>query len=146
MKYFYLLLLCFAPLFQSCSNSNEQHDRLEIMEILKNQEKSWNTYDIESFMQGYWKSDSLKFYGANGITLGWQNTLDNYHNRYPSKEHTGTLSFKINDISKINDKSYFVLGAYHLERSVGNADGGFMIVLKKINGEWKIIADTSFAN
>ncbi|TFG89432.1 MAG: DUF4440 domain-containing protein, partial [Candidatus Atribacteria bacterium] len=26
---------------------------------------------------------------------------------------------------------------------VGNADGIFMIIFKKIKGEWKIIADTS---
>ena len=29
-------------------------------------------------MEGYWKSESLKFYGANGVTYGWDNTLERY--------------------------------------------------------------------
>ena len=94
-------------------------------------------------MDGYWKNDSLKFFGASGITYGWQNTLDNYKKRYPTKEHTGKLEFKINSLSKITDVAYYVMGEYYLERSVGDAQGIFMIIFKKINGEWKIISDTS---
>ncbi len=94
-------------------------------------------------MGGYWKNDSLKFYGSNGITYGWENTLKRYQNAYPTKDHTGKLSFRINDVTKISEGAYYVLGEYHLKREVGNADGIFMIILKKINGEWKIIADTS---
>ena len=94
-------------------------------------------------MRGYWKSESLKFYGSNGVTYGWENTLNRYKNTYPSKEHTGTLEFVINEISEIEADSYYVMGEYHLEREVGVADGIFMIIFKKIDGEWKIIADTS---
>jgi len=94
-------------------------------------------------MEGYWKSDSLKFFGSSGLKYGWQSTLNGYKKRYPTKDHTGTLRFKINDISQINSASYFVMGEYHLVRNIGNADGVFMIIFKKINGEWKIIADTS---
>ena len=140
-----IIAFCFIALLYSCTNSNEQNDRHKIMEILNNQEKSWSAYDIEGFMEGYWKSDSLKFYGANGVTLGFDKTLENYKKRCPSKELMGKLSFTIKDITKINDESYFTLGAYHLERSVGNAEGIFMVIFKKINGEWKIIADTSSA-
>lgn len=94
-------------------------------------------------MEGYWKSDSLKFYGANGITYGWENTLERYKKAYPTEDHTGTLSFKINAVTKITDGAYYVLGEYHLKRNAGNADGIFMLVFKKIEGEWKIIVDTS---
>ena len=41
------------------------------------------------------------------------------------KDYTGTLNFKINDISKINDGAYFVMGEYQLKHKVGNADGVF---------------------
>lgn len=107
------------------------------------QQKAWSKHDLEGFMQGYWKSDSLKFYGSNGVTLGWEKTLSNYKKGYPTAEHSGTLNFKINDISKINEGAYFVMGEYHLTRKVGDANGVFMIIFKKINGEWKIVADTS---
>lgn len=127
----------------SCSKTNNKADKKAIQEILETQRIAWSNNDLEGFMQGYWKSDSLKFYGSNGLTKGWQQTLDSYKKRYPTNEHSGTLNFKINDISKINEGEYFVMREYHLTRKIGNADGVFMIIFKKINGEWKIIADIS---
>lgn len=135
------LLICLV--FNSCSTSSIEKDKKTILSIMKSQEKAWSKNNIEAFMEGYWKSDSLKFYGSSGLKYGWQSTLNGYKKRYPTKDHTGTLRFKINDISQINSASYFVMGEYHLVRNIGNADGVFMIIFKKINGEWKIIADTS---
>jgi len=127
----------------SCSQTTERKDKDEIISIMKTQEKAWSNHDLEGFMQGYWKNDSLKFYGSSGLTYGWDKTLANYKKGYPSKDHSGTLTFKIKDISKINNESYFVMGEYYLKRNIGDANGVFMIIFKKINGEWKIIADTS---
>jgi ketosteroid isomerase-like protein len=118
-------------------------DEKAIRKVLEDQRLAWNAFDLEGFMKGYWKSDDLKFYGSNGVTYGWDNTLDRYRKAYPSKEHTGTLTFVINDISAIEDGSYYVMGEYHLKREAGDANGIFMIIFKKINGQWKIIADTS---
>ncbi|SEE62196.1 protein of unknown function [Tenacibaculum sp. MAR_2010_89] len=144
-KIFYLILLitivaCNVP---QAENVSEETDRNEILAIIKEQEKSWSKHDLEGFMNGYWKNDSLKFYGSNGLTYGWKKTLENYKKGYPTKDHSGTLKFKINDISKIKEGAYFVMGEYYLTRKVGNANGVFMIIFKKIDGEWKIIADTS---
>lgn len=138
-----LLLIGFFNIIACTSKNNDIQDREIILSIMKKQEQAWSNYNIDGFMEGYWPSDSLKFYGASGITYGYETTLKNYHKRYPSKEHTGSLKFKINDLSKINNDAYFVMGEYHLVRSVGNADGVFMIIFKRIDGEWKIIADTS---
>ncbi|WBX72585.1 DUF4440 domain-containing protein [Tenacibaculum pacificus] len=110
---------------------------------MKAQEIAWSNHDIEGYMQGYWKNDSLKFYGSSGLTYGWNKTLSNYKRGYPTKDYSGTLKFKVNDISKINSGSYFVMGEYHLTRKVGDANGIFMIIFRKIKGSWKIIADTS---
>ncbi len=137
-----ILLICLITAFNSYSQ-NEEKDKKAIQKVLKAQRIAWSKNNIEEFMEGYWKSDSLKFYGANGITYGWDATLERYQKAYPTKDHTGTLSFRINDISKISEDSYYVLGEFHLKREVGNADGIFMLIFKKINDEWKIIADTS---
>ncbi len=109
--------------------------------VMEAQEIAWNKHDLEGFMEGYWKSDQLKFYGGNGLTLGWEQTLANYKRNYPTTAESGTLNFIINDISSIEDNTYWVMGRFHLERSIGNADGVFMIIFKKIEGQWKIIAD-----
>jgi len=120
-----------------------QQDKEAIIAVMKAQEKAWSANDLEGFMQGYWKNDSLKFYGSSGLTKGWQQTLDNYKKGYPTKEHSGTLTFKVNDITQIAEGAYWVMGEYFLIRNVGNANGVFIIIFKKIEGEWKIVADMS---
>ena len=131
-------------LMYSCdTNSQLDQDKVAITKILNSQAEAWSNNDIDQFMEGYWKSDSLKFYGANGLTYGWRSTLENYKKRYPTKEDTGKLTFIIDDISSIENESYTVMGQFHLERSIGNANGVFLIIFKKIDGEWKIISDLS---
>ena len=134
---FLILLSCSGP------DSTEARDKAEILAIMNAQQSAWSNSDLDAFMDGYWNNDSLRFYGANGVTMGWDNTLSNYKKRYPSKAHSGELEFKINAISKISAESYYVMGEYFLKRPIGDANGIFMIIFKKIEGQWKIIADTS---
>ncbi len=143
-----LLTNCISVKTDIKESSNQQPIDLEtakagIRLVMKRQEIAWNNHDLEDFMQGYWKSDSLKFYGSKGLTKGWDQTLANYKKAYPTKAESGTLSFVINDISRIEGNNYWVMGEYHLKREVGNADGVFMVIFKKIHGEWKIVADMS---
>lgn len=137
-----LFLLCFIITLSSIAQT-EFEDKTAIKSVMKLQEKAWSQNDLEGFMKGYWKSDSLKFYGSSGLTYGWEKTLANYKKGYPTKDHSGTLTFKINDISKIENNSYWVMGEYFLSRKVGDANGIFLIIFRKINGEWKIVADMS---
>lgn len=132
-----------AALNAVIAQTTEAEDKAAILSVMKLQEVAWSKNDLEGFMKGYWKSDSLKFYGRNGLTKGWQQTLDNYKKGYPTKEHSGTLNFTVEDISKIDNGNYWVMGQYHLKRSVGDANGVFIIIFKKIDGEWKIVADMS---
>ncbi|WP_296380594.1 nuclear transport factor 2 family protein [Winogradskyella sp.] len=154
MKYIFpfvfalLCLSCISIKTDVTTDSIEKRDGDELAEagirlVMQAQEIAWNKHNLESFMQGYWKSDSLKFYGSNGLTLGWENTLANYKKGYPTKAESGTLNFVINDISKIEGDNYWVMGEYHLKRDVGDADGVFIIIFKKIDGQWKIVADMS---
>jgi len=146
MKSFYLL---FAIILFSCGSQNQtkaevyKDAKSGILKVMAKQETAWNNHNFEGFMQGYWKSDSLKFYGSNGLTKGWQNTLNNYKKGYSTKAESGTLKFVINDISKIEGDNYWVMGEYHLNREMGDANGIFIIIFKKIKGEWKIVADMS---
>ncbi|GGG39959.1 YybH family protein [Bizionia arctica] len=142
MKKFVSIILFVSTVF--CSAQTQfNDDKNAILAVLELQETAWNNHDLEGFMKGYWKNDSLKFYGGSGLTLGWDKTLANYKKGYPTKAESGILKFVINDISKIENNTYWVMGEYHLTRDVGNANGVFIIIFKKINGEWKIIADMS---
>lgn len=127
----------------TAQESTYEKDKAAIIEVLSAQKDAWNNYDIEAFMKGYWKSKDLTFYGSGGVIKGWQATLDRYKKSYPTKDHFGTLNFKFNEIAPISNESFYVMGEFHLTRTVGDANGIFMLVLKKIDGDWKIIADTS---
>ena len=142
MKKLFILSILIV-LYSCASKSSIIKHKQEIIEVMENQEKAWSNHNLEGFMDGYWKSDTLRFYGSNGITYGWKKTLENYKKSYPTKNHTGTLQFKINSISQIEKNSYYVMGEYYLTREIGKANGIFMIIFKKINGSWKIVADTS---
>lgn len=138
------LLLAFF-LISCAQNSTEyidqEKDKADIQQVLDQQVIDWNNFNVEGFMEGYWKSPELKFIGSSGITYGWQQTLDGYKERYPSQEHMGVLNFNILKIEFIATDSYLVIGEFHLERSIGNADGIFSLIFKRIDNKWVIIAD-----
>ena len=121
----------------------QSKEEKKIRELLSVQTESWNRGDIEGFMQTYWKSDSLMFIGKNGVKRGWQVTLNNYKQSYPDTAAMGKLSFDIIKIEKLSKEYYYVVGKWMLNRTAGDLSGHYDLLLKKINGEWKIVADHS---
>ncbi len=115
----------------------------EITETLNKDAQYWSEGNIEAFMESYIKSDSLVFVGRRGLTYGWQQTLENYKKGYPTKEHMGQLRFDLLNFKELAADVFLVIGKYNLKRTVGDASGYFSIILKKIDGHWKIIADHS---
>ncbi len=118
-------------------------DEISIRNILSTQEAAWNSGNIENFMKGYWQNDSLMFIGKSGVTYGWQKTLDNYIKNYPDTIAMGRLSFNLLEFKHLSPVYYFVVGKWHLERSIGNLEGHFTLLFRKVNGHWFIIADHS---
>lgn len=143
MKNFLTILFC--VLIFSCKSTQPTavDDIATIQSILDQQQKAWSNNDLEGFMEGYWESDDLTYFSRGKITKGWNTTLANYKRNYPSKDNTGTLNFEIANITQINADAYWVMGSYFLTRKAGDANGTFMIIFKRINGEWKIIGDSS---
>jgi ketosteroid isomerase-like protein len=115
----------------------------QIKLVMKIQEQNWNLGKIESFMDGYWKSDSLLFIGSKGPTYGWQQTLDNYKKSYSNKSLMGQLTFGLIKVELINSKSAFVVGTWRLNRKNDVLKGHYTLLWKKIEGEWKIVIDHS---
>jgi hypothetical protein len=115
----------------------------EIRAVLALQDEEWNRGNIDGFMETYWKSDSLMFIGKSGITYGWQKTMDNYKKSYPDTAAMGKLRFDLIEFKPIGNNDCFVVGKWFLTRSIGNVNGVFTILLRKINNRWIIIADHS---
>lgn len=135
---FFLLLLVATTV------SAQTKDKQRILAILDAQTNYWNAGDLENFMKGYWKSDSLMFIGKSGVTYGYNNTLENYKKGYPNRDAMGILKFNIIKVEKISADAYFVVGKWHLTREkLGDVEGHYTLFFKKIKGEWVIVADHS---
>lgn len=115
-------------------------DKEAILKVLATQQAAWTRGDIDSFMQGYWKSDSLLFVGKSAPTHGWQATFNNYKKGYPDKAAMGILTFDIMKVELLDATNGFVLGGWNVktDKDVG---GYFTLWFRKINGEWKIVVD-----
>ena len=137
-----MTILLFFILF-NFSNTPATHDETIIKNKLLEQAKCWNRGNIDCFMQDYWNSDSLMYIGKNGVTYGWQNTLDNYKLKYPTKKEMGQLTLTVVSLKKLDKNHYFMVGKWFLAREVGNIQGHFSLIWKKINDEWVIVADHS---
>lgn len=137
MKIVFIIFL--IPLFSH--GQQKDPDLHAIQKVMDAQQQAWNNADLESFMEGYWKSDSLKFVGSQGITYGWQKTLANYKKGYPTPEAMGKLTFTILTLEKLSDTSAFMIGRYHLKRTNDEPGGHFTLLWRKINGKWVIVTD-----
>ena len=134
--FLFLILLVFSNIIQA-----QDKDIQAIKNVFDQQQKAWNEGNLEAFMEGYWKSDSLKFIGKRGVTYGWQQTLDSYKKGYPDKDAMGILTFDILTIDKLSKTSAFVIGKWHLQRKDDEPGGYFTLLWKKINGKWVIVVD-----
>ncbi|MGN6178967.1 MAG: YybH family protein [Mucilaginibacter sp.] len=129
-----------ALLLSMCTLLHAQ-DKQAILKLMNDQQTAWNKGDIDAFMQGYWKSDSLVFVGKNAPLYGWKNTIDRYKKAYPDKDAMGRLTFGIIKLDILDHNNAFMLGSWHLDRKSGPVGGYFTLWFRKINGEWKIVCD-----
>ena len=116
----------------------------QIRQVLLAQTAAWNQGDVAGFMRGYWHSDSLVFIGQSGLTYGWEPTLDNYRRRYPNAARMGQLTFTDLRIIPDGPATAHVVGRWHLARpAAGNLEGHFLLVFRRLDGQWLIVADHS---
>lgn len=136
MKIFLTLILILV-----ITNSFSQKEVETVKSLMNKQQAAWNKFDIEGFMEYYWKSDSLKFIGSKGLTYGWQKTLDNYKKSYPDSDAMGQLEFNINSAELFGKNAVYVIGKWTLHKNDKDVGGYYTLLWKKINNKWVIVAD-----
>ncbi|MDP1811007.1 MAG: DUF4440 domain-containing protein [Sediminibacterium sp.] len=137
-----LLTLLTTVTFLTTASAQNKDEQI-IRSILANQTREWNNGNIEAFMQGYWKSDSLLFVGKNGPSYGYQNALENYQKNYPDTVTMGKLSYNILKMEQLTPDRYFVLGKWMLKRSIGDVSGYYTLLFRKIWNQWVLVSDHS---
>lgn len=133
MNILVILIAIFTP--------HQSTDEEMIRAVMARQQADWNVGNLEAFMDGYWKSDSLRFISSRGVQYGWQATLDGYKRGYPTKEKMGELTFTLLSVDVVSPTAAVVIGKWSLKRAQDEPNGHFMLLWRKINGRWVIIAD-----
>lgn len=138
-----------AVLTITCAGQNQPQvsttDVDSVRKVLEDQVKAWNRGDLEGYMQGYWKSPDLTFYGGTRIAQGWQEAMDRYIKGYKSAgKEMGQLEFSGMSIDLLASDVAFVRGQFHLKMSDGKEPHGlFTLLMRKMPEGWKIVHDHS---
>ena len=125
---------------QTVKTSKEQTEK-EIAAVLYDQMRCWNEGDIEKYMAGYHRSDSLRFASGGKVSYGWETTLERYKAGYPDKTAMGTLAFSDIDITLISEDAALVFGKWQLQKQYENPWGLFTLIFRRTEDGWRIVHD-----
>jgi len=127
--------------------ANSNREEAAIRQVLENQVAAWNRHDLESFMQGYWKSPELTFVAGAKVTRGWQPTLERYRNVYQAEgREMGKLEFSELNVQTLGPQAALVRGQFQLTMADGKQPHGvFTLIFRKFSQGWQIIHDHTCA-
>lgn len=141
---FYISIICFITICTLPGAANAQSaDEMAIRLVLQKQINGWNNGNIDQYMKGYWESDSLMVIGKNGPKRGYKSALENYKKSYPDTAAMGKLGFNILQLKRLSPEYYHITGQWTLKRSIGNLQGYFTLLFRKIKNTWLIVSDHS---
>lgn len=143
MKILFVIIFSFVKINLLSAQTFIENDKAQILTVLENQRQAWNNGDLDSYMLGYWKSDSLKFIGKSGINFGWKKTLANYKKSYPDKNAMGNLLFEVIRLDFFTEDTAMMTGKWIIEREADILSGYFTLIWKKISADWVIVYDHS---
>lgn len=134
----------FAKTVADYLENQQKIDELAIRENFKKQEECWNEGSIECYMKAYLKSDSIRTISRGGVTYGYDSIEGNYLKYYP-KDKMGKLHFDQMTLTRLSDKSYYVVGRFNLKHPDKEElrQGYFSVIMQKIKGEWLMVSDHS---
>lgn len=139
---FLLLAACASS---SVSPSARAADEAAILALLEAQDVAWNEGDIEGFMAGYLRSPDLRFASGGNITRGWDETLARYKARYGTGAEMGTLKTSDHEIEILSADAAIAHGKWQLDWQGKQPWGLYTLVLRKTDGAWRIVSDTTTA-
>ena len=138
-----LIIFAFLFCWPALAAAQDTGSAKAIRRVMDDQAAAWNRGDLEGYMQGYWRSDKLKFVSGDRITYGWEATLDNYRKKYNTRSLMGTLTFSDVEITVLSRDAAFVVGSWALERENDAPRGKFTLLFRKLKEGWRIVTDHS---
>ena len=119
--------------------------RAAVLEVVRNQQDTWNAGDLAGFMTGYARGDSTRFIGARGPTIGWQAVLNRYVAAYPDTAAMGRLTFSQLHVTVLSADAALVVGRYALQRADDAPWGWFTLLFRLTDDGWRAVHDHTSA-
>ena len=115
-------------------------------EVLERQQSAWNRGDLEGFMAGYWRSPDLVFTSGGTVRRGFDTLLERYRTTYGSGASMGRLDFSQLEVHPLGPEAAWALGRWSLARGEERLGGVFTLVLRRLDGGWRIVHDHTSSN
>ncbi|HVF86517.1 MAG TPA: nuclear transport factor 2 family protein [Pyrinomonadaceae bacterium] len=109
--------------------------------VLDAQVAAWNRGDIEEFMKGYERAETIVFVSGDNVTRGWQTVMDRYRKNYGSREKMGTLAFTELEIKPLSPFYATAVGRWQLTRAGDTPHGRFTLIFRRTTDGWRIVHD-----
>ena len=136
------VLAAIAQEHDRSSDRREDKTIKDIRTVLDAQVGAWNRGDIESFMDGYWRSPQTLFVSGDYVMRGWDNVLKRYKQNYNTREKMGLLSFSELEIKMISLDAAIATGRWKLTRSGNDSPHGrFTLIMRRKPEGWRIVHD-----
>jgi uncharacterized protein (TIGR02246 family) len=122
--------------------------RDEISAMLVNSAANWNRGDLEAFVSDYLPGDTTTFVGGRGILRGTPPIRAAYAPRFAPGGVRDSLSFVLLDVDPLAPDVVNVIARYVLARHVAGRDsvtatGPTSLVMRRVEGRWRIVHDHS---
>lgn len=143
-----LLLLIFA-LLAGCAelpaDPTDPRPPLEteaaILAVLAAQVEAWNEGSLRGFMEGFARTDDLRFASGGTVRTGWRATFEAYERGYPDQSAMGTLHFEDLDVTVLAEDWALVFGAWRLELATDAPSGLFTLLMQRRPEGWRVVHD-----
>ena len=109
--------------------------------LLAEQAEAWNRGDLEGFMEGYLRSPELSYTAGGAVHRGWDELLERYRRAYGQGEAMGRLTFDDLEVHPLSRDAAWALGRWRLELAADTLGGAYTLVLREVDGEWKVVHD-----
>lgn len=123
-----------------CGGFDKSRAEAEITAMMNQAAADWTANDLDGFMKSYWRSPETRFAHPKGITMGYDTVAAGYAKSIEKSD----LTFSDLDVMVMSPDAAVVFGRFHNHgKDGGYATGLYTLVVKKIDGSWKIVHDHS---
>lgn len=106
----------------------------EIRDLLTAEREAWNQGKIDDFMQGYWRDEKTRYASCSTAIYGWDKIREHYGSPH------GMLTLDVIDVDELAPDVAAAFLRWSLQD--GKIERGLSsLVLRKMSGAWRIIAD-----